>query len=239
MNQDKYLLESQLLNFRQANIQRLIQDRGWHQLNEYDRIGAAYDFVRNEIKFGYNRSDDLVASEVLADGYGQCNTKGTLLMTLLRALEIPCRFHGFTIDNILQKGAIPTYLFIMAPKYILHSWVEVYYQDKWLDLEGFILDQPYLESVQKMIGNHAEPYQGYAIATTCLQKPSVEWQGQSTYIQKEGIHDDFGVFENPDKFYLAHGTNLSGIKKVLYKYFFRHIMNWNVNNIRNKLAQIR
>jgi hypothetical protein len=239
MNQDKYLLESQLLNFRQANIQRLIQDRGWHQLNEYDRIGAAYDFVRNEIKFGYNRSDDLVASDVLADGYGQCNTKGTLLMALLRALEIPCRFHGFTIDNILQKGAIPTYLFIMAPKYILHSWVEVYYQDKWLDLEGFILDQVYLESVQKMIGNHAEPYQGYAIATTCLQKPSVEWQGQSTYIQKEGIHDDFGVFENPDKFYLAHGTNLSGIKKVLYKYVFRHLMNWNVNNIRNKLAQIR
>lgn len=234
MNQGTYLLESQLLNFRQAKIEKLVQDRGWHQLNEYDRIGAAYDFVRNEIKFGYNRSDDLAASEVLADGYGQCNTKGALLMALLRALEIPCRFHGFTIDNVLQKGAIPNYLFIMAPKYILHSWVEVYYQDKWIDLEGFILDQAYLESVQKMFGNHAEPYKGYAIATNCLNQPPVQWEGKSTYIQKEGIHDDFGVFDNPDDFYLAHGVNLSGIKKILYQYFFRYLINWNIKRIRNK-----
>ncbi len=44
--------------------------------SEYDRIGAAYDFVRNEILFGYNRTDAIPATEVLADGYGQCNTKG-------------------------------------------------------------------------------------------------------------------------------------------------------------------
>ena len=75
--------------------------------------------------FGYNQSDDIAASDVLADGYGQCNTKGNLLMALLRALAIPCRFHGFTIDQQLQKGAIPTYVFWLAPKYIIHSWVEV------------------------------------------------------------------------------------------------------------------
>ena len=153
-------------------------------------------------------------------------------MALLRALSIPCRFHGFTIDNLLQKGAIPSYIFFLAPKYILHSWVEVYYEGKWVDLEGFILDQGYLSSVQQRFGNRSEPYQGYAIATKCLQRPPVEWKGESTYIQKEGIHDDFGVFDNPDDFYAAHGTNLSGIKKVLYRYFFRHLMNWNVKRIR-------
>ena len=56
--------------------------------------------------FGYNIDDNISASKVLADGYGQCNTKGTLFMALLRACNIPCRVHGFTIDKKLQKGAM-------------------------------------------------------------------------------------------------------------------------------------
>jgi len=234
MTQIKYLAQTKLLDFKQPNIQKLINDRKWRQLNEYDRIGAAYDFVRNEIMFGYNRSDDLAASEVLDDGYGQCNTKGTLLMALLRELGIQCRFHGFTIDNALQKGAIPSYLFFMAPKYILHSWVEVDYQGNWVDLEGFILDQSYLSAIQRREGGQKGPYKGYAVATKCLLRPAIQWEGLSTYIQKEGIHDDFGVFDNPDEFYFSHGTNLSGVRKVLYQLFFRHLINWNVRAIRRE-----
>jgi len=61
--------------------------------------------VRDDIRFGYNASDDLPASRVLADRIGQRNTKSTLLMALLRAVDVLCRFHGFTIDKALQKGA--------------------------------------------------------------------------------------------------------------------------------------
>ena len=234
MQEEKYLQATPMLDFQTESIRALVRGRGWEELNPYDKIGAAYDFVRNEINFGYNRSDDLKASEVLNDGYGQCNTKGTLLMALLRLLGIPCRFHGFTIDNQLQKGAIPAYLIPMAPKYIIHSWVEVYLDGKWINLEGFILDQNYLSSVQKKESNHTGPFQGYAIATTCLMKPEVQWKGESTYIQKEGIHDDFGVFDNPDEFYVKHGTNLSGVKRLLYRAFFRHLMNSYVNRIRER-----
>jgi hypothetical protein len=234
MKKEKYLRATPMLDLETESIQALVKERNWGRLNSFDKIGAAYDFVRNEIKFGYNVSDDLKASDVLEDGYGQCNTKGTLLMALLRLLGIPCRFHGFTIDNQLQKGAIPGYLIPLAPKYILHSWVEVYYEGKWLNLEGFILDQAYLAAVQKKESNREGPFQGYAIATTCLMKPEVQWNGNSTYIQKEGIHDDFGIFDAPDEFYIKHGTNLSGIKRLLYRVFFRHLMNWNLNRIRER-----
>lgn len=234
MNQERYLEETAMLDFRTESICTLIQHRKWEDLSEFDKIGAAYDFVRNDIIFGYNASDDLKASQVLKDGYGQCNTKGTLLMALLRALGIPCRFHGFTIDNQLQKGAIPAYLFPLAPKLILHSWVEVYFGERWIDLEGFILDTSYLVSIQQQESNRAGPYQGYAIATQCLLRPEVQWKGENTYIQKEGICDDFGVFDNPDAFYLKHGTNLSGLKRILYQICFRYLMNWNVNRIRKR-----
>ena len=72
-----------LLNFGNPYIERLVTDRNWRALPERERIGAAYDFVRNEIAFGYNASDELPASAVLADGVGQCNTKSTLLMALM------------------------------------------------------------------------------------------------------------------------------------------------------------
>ena len=69
-----------LLDFRHPDLQRLIESRGWAKLAPHERIGALYDFVRNEIAFGYNASDNLPASQVLRDAIGHCNTKATLLM---------------------------------------------------------------------------------------------------------------------------------------------------------------
>ncbi|NLR24450.1 transglutaminase family protein, partial [Pseudoalteromonas maricaloris] len=146
---EKYLNNTNIVNFEHKDIQSLIDQRGWKNLDNFNKIGAAYQFVKDEIFFGYNESDDIAASDVLADGYGQCNTKGNLLMALLRGLGIKCRFHGFTIDQQLQKGAIPSYVFWLAPKYIIHSWVEVYFEGRWINLEGFILDEQYLSSLQE------------------------------------------------------------------------------------------
>ena len=143
------LRSTALLDIQNPAIERLVSDRGWRALALRERIGAIYDFVRNEIAFGYNESDDLPASRVLADGYGQCNTKGTLLMGLLRAAGVPCRFHGFTIDKALQKGAITGMAYRLAPRQIIHSWVEVWFESRWVCLEGFILDADYLHSLQR------------------------------------------------------------------------------------------
>lgn len=143
------LTATPLLDVHHPDIESLVARRGWRTLSPYDRIGAVYDFVRNEIAFGYNEGDELPASRVLADGIGQCNTKSTLLMALLRAVGVPCRFHGFTIDKPLQKGAITGLAYWLAPQRIIHSWVEVSLEGLWIALEGFILDAPYLASLQR------------------------------------------------------------------------------------------
>lgn len=226
------LIETAMLDFNHPNIQALITERGWRNLNSFDAIGEIYLFVRDEIRFGYNTDDRLSASKVLADGYGQCNTKGTLLMALLRAVGVPTRFHGFTIFNELQRGAIPNYIFSFAPKRIIHSWVEVNQNECWINLEGYILDNAYLTQVQNSLADQCENYSGYGIATKCLRQPNVDWTGSDTYIQKEGIADDFGVYSQPDEFYREHGSNLSGLKKLLFRYVLRHLMNVNVNRIR-------
>ncbi len=128
----------------------------------------------------------------------------------------------------------PDYLFKVAPDRIIHSWVEVYQAGCWINLEGYILDNDYLKQVQNRFAEQSESFSGYAIATKCLSNPNVDWKGQDTYIQSEGIADDFGVFNHPEDFYSINGSNLSGIKKVMFQYVLRHLMNWNVNKIRTK-----
>jgi transglutaminase-like putative cysteine protease len=225
------LTATPLLDLHHPDIESLVARRGWRTLSPYDRIGAVYDFVRNEIAFGYNEGDELPASRVLADGIGQCNTKGTLLMALLRAVGLPCRFHGFTIAKPLQKGAITGLAYRLAPQRIIHSWVEVAYEGRWVNLEGSILDAPYLASLQRRFPGR-QRFCGYGAATPDLSAPGVEWQGRDTYIQKEGIADDFGIFDSPDEFYACHGSNLSGAKRWIYTQVIRHRMNAQVQRIR-------
>lgn len=233
MEDNKYLKETELLDYKRPVLIKLVKERKWKNLTEFQRIGAIYDFVQNDIDFGYNESDEIPASKVLNDGYGQCNTKGTLLMALLRSVGIPCRFHGFTIDKQLQKGAITGLPYLLAPKNIIHSWVEIYYQEKWLNLEGFILDKNYLNKLQCTFPDITGSFCGYGVATTDFRNPQIEWKGADTYIQKEGITHDFGIFDDPDSFYKAHGSNLSGAKAILYKHIVRKLMNLNVSKIRN------
>lgn len=174
MIDDTALLDpTPLLDFRTDSIARLIEERGWLRLPEHERIGAAHDFVRNEILFGYNRADDIQASEVLAERYGQCNTKATLLMALLRALGLPCQLHGFTIHKALQRGVVPEAVYRIAPDEILHSWVEVRTGGRWVALEGFILDAPFLGALQEVFAGE-ESLCGYGVGTDRLRAPPVE-----------------------------------------------------------------
>ena len=148
---EQYLKETSLLDYNHPSIKNLIQEKEWHKLNDIGKVQQIYNFVKDEIQFGYNLKNSIPASAVLDDGYGQCNTKATLLMALLRAVKIPTQLHGFTINKSLQKGAIDGIWYKLSPQNILHSWAEVYVNESWFILEGVILDKEYLTNLQKCI----------------------------------------------------------------------------------------
>ncbi len=230
---NNYLVETQLLDYSHPSIQELIKQRQWEKLGTTERIKAIYNFVRDEIKFGYNISDDIAASLVLKDGYGQCNTKATLLMTLLRATKIPSRLHGFTIDKTLQKGAITGIAYLLSPQNILHSWVEVLVEEQWYYLEGVILDKSYLIKLQQKNNDCKTTFCGYGVYTDNFGNPPIEWDKNNTFIQNKGINQDFGLFATPDEFYTKHQQKLNPFQKYIFRKFVRHKMNKNVENIRN------
>ncbi|WP_077298319.1 transglutaminase-like domain-containing protein [Virgibacillus pantothenticus] len=228
-----YLRSTAMLDFNKNPIQNLIQERGWKQLGNGNKIKNCYEFVQNEILFGYNKSDRISASEVVKDGYGQCNTKSTLFMALLRAVNIPCRIRGFWIDKQVQKGLIPNWIYTISPALILHSWVEVYYEQKWYQLEGLIIDTKYLKQMQL---NHpqATNFCGFGISTDNLQAPCVEWNQEHTYIQKQAITENLGVFCTPDDLFSQYEQPISRLKQALFSKVIRHIMNRKVAIIRSQ-----
>lgn len=71
----KYLQETKMLDYSNDSIKKLIENKKQNDLDEINKVKAIYDFVRNDILFGYNINDNIKASKVLKDGYGQCNTK--------------------------------------------------------------------------------------------------------------------------------------------------------------------
>ncbi|MEG1026323.1 MAG: transglutaminase family protein [Flavobacterium sp.] len=227
-----YLKETGLLDYSHASIQNLVNQKQWKKLEVIDRIKNIYNFVRDDIKFGYNTADDIPASEILKNGYGQCNTKATLLMALLRAVEIPNRIHGFTIDKALQKGAITGIWYKLSPQNILHSWVEVLVNGQWFFMEGVILDKKYLLKLQQENAECKTTFCGFGVYTDNFQNPAIDWNLNNTFIQDKGINQDFGVFDTPDEFYKKHQQKLNVFKRFVFQNFVRHIMNSNVERIR-------
>ncbi len=231
---EQYLKETKMLDYSNESIQLLIGNRKWKEIDSFECLKSIYNFVRDEILFGYNIDDSVPASKVLSDGFGQCNTKGTLFMALLRTCGIPCRIHGFTIDKKLQKGAMTGIVYKSAPKNIFHSWVEVYFEDKWYELEGFILDKCYLEKLQSKNKECKGAFCGYGVAVKDFQNPVIDFNRNNTYIQSEGITQDFGVYDSPDELLKEHHQEMSIVKAFAYRNLGRRLMNRNVRKMRKK-----
>lgn len=234
---EKYLAQTPMLNYADGQIQELVKSRNWREMNEKNRILSIYNYVRDEIAFGYNVSDNISAAEVLSDGYGQCNTKATLFMALLRAVGIPCRTHGFHIDKKVQKGAMKSFYYALAPKELLHSWVEVFYNDIWLNLEGLILDTEYLKKLQTKFKDCEGSFCGYGVAINDLKKPPIEWDEDDTYIQKDAITKDLGIYDSPDDLFSRHRQKGGRFKHFMFRNIVRRLMNRNVKRMRS--ANIR
>ena len=229
---NEYLSQTHMLDYDNYMIQDLIRKRGWRELPEFERIRSIYNFIRDEIRFGYNVDDSIPASKVLKDGYGQCNTKGTLFMALLRAVGIPCRVHGFTIRKELQEGAMTGFVYKQAPKNIFHSWVEVYLEGKWYELEAFIIDKDYLGKLQQKNSNCTGAFCKYGVGVEDFKNPVIDFNRNNTYIQSTGINQDFGIYDSTDALLKEHHQEMGFIKKLAFRYYGRHMMNRNVKRIR-------
>lgn len=227
-----YLKNTVMLNYQTPQIADLINTQKWSDLNEFEKIGAIYDYVQNKILLGYNKYDNLTATQVLADGIGQCNTKATLIMALLRAVGVPCRLHGTKVTKVFQRSLMPKIMAKLAPPLIVHTWAEVYYNGDWLSLEGVITDKTFISGLQKLFPEHKGKFFDFAVAVKDFNNLQIDWKGENTTVQQQAVVKDLGVYDTPDEFYAEYKQEFCGIKKFMYESVGRKIMTRKVAKIR-------
>ena len=229
-----YLKETHLLDYNHPKIQQLIAERKWAKNDEFEIIKQIYNYVKDEIVFGYNSKDEFKASEIFEQGYGQCNTKSTLLMALLRGVGIPTRIHGFLIDKTMQKGALVGLTYLIAPAKVSHTWVEVYYNGNWIALEGVIPDERYYNAVKDKLQKRDGGYYGYAIAVKNNCADNFCFVGKDTYSQSLAITDDVGIFDSPELFFEKCNNTPSPLKQFLFGKILSKRLNKRLLKIRNR-----
>jgi hypothetical protein len=109
----------------------------------------------------------------------------------------------------------------------------VYHENQWYELEGYILDIMYLRKLQNKNKKCTGTFCGYGVAVKDFQNPTIDFNRNNTYIQSEGITQDFGIYDSPDDLLQVHHQEMSAVKAFMYKHLGRHLMNRNVKKIRN------
>ena len=73
----------------------------------------------------------------------------------------------------------------------------------------------------------------HSVAVRDLHHPTIDFDRNNTYIQSEGINQDFGIYDSPDELLREHHQEMSRLKVYIYRNLGRHLMNANVRKIRN------
>ena len=145
-------------------------------------------FVRDEIKFALTPQLER-ASTVIERRTGYCVSKATALVSMLRVVNIPARYHFASIKKEVIKGLTGKLGYRFTPKVIpAHTWVDIYLNSKWIGVE-FSYDKELFEVMkEKKMGIYEK---GIELET--------DWDGEhDLLVPPEFLVEDLGVYESPE-----------------------------------------
>jgi hypothetical protein len=159
---------------------------------------AVHDYVKS-LPFGCVAGFDHVsAGAVLRAGRGDCHTKGTLFVAMLRSVGVPARLRFVTLSGAFLKGIIDA-----GPNTITHAVGEVYLEGHWVQTDTYVTDS-LLETRATQLLEEQGIRLGYGIHV----KGNHFWDGrQGAHAQYSGSDPDscplfdWGVAHDPEHFY--------------------------------------
>ncbi|NDJ74909.1 MAG: transglutaminase family protein [Chloroflexi bacterium] len=180
------------------------------------KLSALFYYVRDEIAFGFPGAGDLVpASETIRLGMGQCNTKGTLLLALCKAVDIPARLHFSLIRKEIQRGLFTGLAYRLMPDQVSHSWLEVQVAGSWRRIDAYINDAPFfLAGLTELRARGWDT--GFSISCpngNCNIELNLE---REAFVQMDAVTDDHGVWGDPADYYASDKyANRPNLAKLL------------------------
>lgn len=165
---------------------------------ETQKAVLIHDYVK-ALPFGCVAGFDHVpAAAVLKAGRGDCHTKGTLFVAMLRSVGVPARLRFVTLSSTFLKGIIDVPLGT-----ITHAIGEVFLDGRWLQTDTYVTDS-LLETHAVELLVHQHSLAGYGIHV----RGSHFWDGQHSVHAQYHLSDadsmpqrDWGVAHDPEYFY--------------------------------------
>lgn len=225
-NQGDDLLQDpdKIFNTNDPSIQELIKDRNWLNLIDRNKITRIYDFVKNDIVFGFSKKPLLSASQVLSEGRGYALTKSILLKTLLDACGVLCRFHAFKVKKELYRGLASPMSYNMLPEHLMSAWIEIFYDNQWLVADGTLLDNVYFDKLNNDFNESGKEFIGLGCAVFLDNTIHTEWNGKNhSYCHRAAIARDLGIIEEFDWFFDEFKRDIKQLGKISPKFANRVI----------------
>lgn len=230
----QYLQPTPLLDYQASPIQTLVAAKGWESLStKTAQIEAVYTYVRDEIAYGYTTRFQISATQVLASKQGNCITKTTLLMALLRSIGIPCRLKAGLVEKVIHRGLLHGMSYALSPAELYHTWLEVRYNNRWVEIGGHIVDRPYLQKLQAKFPDFMGSFYGYGIAVLHFRNPPIQWEENDTFVQHKAIKDMLGTYSDPDGFFKAYPKAEKYTSSIRYKTILRSTLNSAITTLRH------
>ena len=144
---------------------------------------ALHDYVRDNIKFGFNRYFDLSKpNHTLELAIGHCNPKGELMVALFREARLEAHHHFVVLPKDIIKGVVPPGMRWLIPAELSHCYTEVRVEGTWCKIDSYVLDGPLFTAARSRLSEEGRGF-GYG---THVQSTN-HWDGKS---------DAFSQFDN-------------------------------------------
>ncbi len=189
--------------------------------NERDKAVALHNYVRDAVRFGFNKYFDASTPETtLASGRGQANPKSWLMAALFRAAGFECFQRFVVIPKTILQDVFPPNQDWLIPSEISHSFVEVQVEGRWCQIDSYVVDNQLMEAGSARLRREGREM-GYGVR---LGGTNI-WDGRGdAFSQFSGdlMIEDHGRVTDPEEFYKdkryrnkAFGIPLNTIYRLL------------------------
>lgn len=163
-----------------------------------DKARALHDFIK-KIPFGCVAAFDHVpAAGVLRAGRGDCHTKGTLFVAMLRSVGVPARLRFHLLSSDFLRGIIE-----IPDGKITHAVAEILLNGRWIQTDTYVTDVDFENKALKILAKD-----GRKLGLGLHVDASREWDGiaaaHGQYCDTDPASlplRDLGVSHDPELFY--------------------------------------
>lgn len=141
-----WLRETTQLNFTHSKLRILAIQLTQLCSDDTSKASAIHQRVKS-LPFGCVPDFmNIKASDVVQLGYGDCHTKGVLMVALLRAVRIPARLRFVTLTTQFLNGLIDT-----GTQTMVHAVAEVFLADAWRQADTYVVDSAYETAARSLL----------------------------------------------------------------------------------------